>query len=162
MRTRGAWLALAGLVAVSCFLPDVEFDPSVGKGAAGRGGSGGVSGSAGSSGQGGSGGTAGKGGTTGAGGEGGVDLGTQIELTCDEYCMRYFTACDGHEANTYDDRNDCFLTCVTSEWPLGDRDQPNESGTIECRRVHAGLALTQGVDPHCFHSAEVPSKGICD
>jgi hypothetical protein len=145
MQPRGFWLALVGLVAVGCLLPDVEFDPNVGK-SAGRGG-------AGQGGSGGSGGTAGM---------GGVNVSTQRELLCGEYCDLYFTACSANEANTYDDKNDCFLTCVTSDWPIGDPDVLNESGTIRCRKAHAELANSQGVDPHCFHSAEVPSKGVCD
>jgi hypothetical protein len=141
MRSRGVALALAGLVAVGCFLPDVEFDPTVGKRA--------------------SGGAGGTGGSAGTGGEAGIDLSTQIELDCGEYCDLYFMACGAHEANTYDDKSDCVLTCATSGWPLKDPDTINAPGTIECRKFHAGLANTQGADPHCFHSAEVPTKTAC-
>jgi hypothetical protein len=141
MQTRGFSFALAGLVAIGCVLPDVEFDPNVGKGAAGSGGS------------------AGKGGSSGAGG---LDLSTQIEVACGEYCDLYFMACSEHEANTYDDKSDCFLTCASSGWPLSDPNRTNAPGTIECRKNHAGFANTQGPDPHCFHSAEVPSMGLCD
>jgi hypothetical protein len=148
MRARSLGLAVAGLVAVGCFLPKAEFDPNAGKAAAGSGGAGA--------------GAAGKGGGAGIGGTGGVDLETQIELDCGAYCDLYFMACTGHEANTYDDKPDCFLTCVSSGWPLNDPDEINAPGTIECRKTHAGLANTMGVDPHCFHSAEVPSKGACD
>jgi hypothetical protein len=140
MRLRGVGFALAGLVAGGCFLPDVEFDPNAGKAGAGGG--------------------AGQGGSAGTGGIGGMDLETAVELECGEYCTRYFVACEGHEANTYDDRDDCFFTCVTSGWPLGE--ELNEPGTIKCRNQHALLADTQGVDPHCFHSAEVPTKGVCE
>lgn len=159
MNARGVGFALAGLVAVSCFLPDVEFDANAGKGAAGRGGGAGAG--AGATGKGGSGGTAGKGGSSsGTGGEGGVDLGTQIEMACSQYCSTYFDACEGTEANTYDDQLDCLITCTTAGWPLGEGE---EGGTISCRRVHANLALSTGLaDPHCFHSAEVPTKGKCE
>jgi hypothetical protein len=148
MRARSLGLAVAGLVAVGCFLPKADFDPNAGKAAAGSGGAGA--------------GAAGKGGGAGTGGTGGVDVETQRELLCGEYCDFYFMACTGNEANTYDDKNDCFLTCVTSDWPLGDLNGLNEPGTIKCRRDHAELANTSGVDPHCFHSAEVPTKGVCE
>jgi hypothetical protein len=154
MRGRELKLVLAGLVASGCVLPDVEFDPNIGKAAAGTGGGAGAGGGAGS------GGTAGKGGG-GASGAGGVDLGTQIELDCGTYCDRYFMACTGHVANTYDDKSDCFLTCTSSGWPLKDPNMLNAPGTIECRAHHADLANTMGPDPHCFHSAEVPSMGAC-
>jgi hypothetical protein len=143
MNTRAIGLALAGLVAVSCFLPDVEFDPSVGKKAgAGSGGAGGTG--------------------AGTGGEAGADLSTQIELACTTYCDRYFDACEEEPANTYDNSDDCFFTCTTAGWPLRDPDNLNAPGTIECRSNHALLAATSGVDPHCFHSAEVPTKGVCE
>jgi hypothetical protein len=149
MNARGLGLSLAGLVAAGCFLPDVEFDANAGKAGASAAGTGGD----------GSGGTAG---TGGSGGSAGLDLSTQTELDCGEYCDLYFTACNGHEANTYDDKPDCFLTCVTSDWPLNDPNMINAPGTIDCRKTHAGLANTQGADPHCFHSAEVPTKGACE
>jgi hypothetical protein len=152
MRLRGVGFALAGLVAAGCFLPDVEFDPNAGKAGAGSGGAG----------QGAVGGTAGKGGSGGSGGEGGMDLSTMIELDCTEYCDVYFDACEGQPANTYDDQLDCFATCTTSGWPLRDPDELNAGGTIECRLSHAKLALVGPQDPHCFHSAEVPSKGVCE
>jgi hypothetical protein len=161
MRTRGGWFVLAGLTAASCFLPDVEFDPSVGKGAAGRG-AGGGAGDAGSGGKAAAGGTGGGSGTGGNGGEAGADLSTQVELHCGTYCDLYFMACDGHEANTYDNKQDCFLTCVTSGKPLNDPSKINAEGTIECLEAHALLANTMGTDPHCFHSAEFPSKGACE
>jgi hypothetical protein len=155
MKARGLGFALAGLVAVSCFLPDVEFDPNVGKGAAGRGGGTGNAGAGGTSGKGATG-----GGSPAEGGEGGADLGTQLERACGDYCMVYFDACDGAPGNTYDDEDDCRLTCITSGWPLGVGEQSN---SISCRFFHATLALTTGdLDPHCFHSAEVPSKGKCE
>jgi hypothetical protein len=148
MRARGLGFALTltGLVAVGCVLPDVEFDPNVGKAGAGSGGTAGTGGSA------------GKGGSSGAGG---MDLSTLIEMDCAEYCDLYFVACTGHVANTYDDKSDCFLTCSSSGWPLSDPNMLN-APTIECRKHHAELANTSGPDPHCFHSAEVPSMGQCE
>lgn len=158
MRARSLGFAAAGLVAVSCFLPDVEFDPNAGNGAGGKG-SAGVGGTGGSAGKG-AGGTGGSGGTGAEGGEGGTDLGTQIEVACTGYCSTYFEACDGAPGNTYDDENDCLVTCATAGWPLGVGEQSN---SISCRAFHANLALTSGMlDPHCFHSAEVPSKGKCE
>jgi hypothetical protein len=72
----------------------------------------------------------------------------------------YFQACAEHPANTYDDAVDCAVTCATSGWPLGTVVQ---EGSIECRRSHAGLAVSTGdLDPHCFHSPEVPTKGACE
>lgn len=157
MRARGLGFAAAGLVAVSCFLPDVDYDPNVGKAGAGVGGGAGAGGSA--AGRGGKGGGGGTGGTDASGGEGGVDQGTLVEMACGEYCDTYFEACGSHEANTYDDETDCNITCASAGWPLGEGQAP---GTISCRIVHAGLALNTGdLDPHCFHSAEVPTKGGC-
>jgi hypothetical protein len=140
MRTRGLGLAFAGLLVVGCFLPKAEFDPNAGKAAAGAGGG------------------AGAGGSAGAGGGGG-DPGDMIEEACSEYCTTYLMACEGQPANTYDDIADCALTCASSGWPLGTFEEPN---SISCRLIHAGFALAGPTDPHCFHSAEVPSKGKCD
>jgi hypothetical protein len=79
-------------------------------------------------------------------------------MKCSDYCTAYLMACADHEANTYEDKTDCLVTCTTSGWPLGEGDEP---GSINCRVIHAGLANTQGVEPHCFHSAAVPTKGGC-
>jgi hypothetical protein len=127
----------------------------------GSGGSGGLGGAGGTGGTGGSGG-AGAGGssTAGAGGTAGdpieCDTNTDREAACIQYCAFYLGACEDNEANTYGGLNDCTMTCVTSLWPVGTGDQ---KGSICCRYLHANLARTVGVDPHCFHSAEVPSKG---
>ena len=88
-------------------------------------------------------------------------MSTEIEADCTDYCNTYFQACADHEANTYDDTTDCFLTCTTSGWPLKDPNQLNAPGTIECRKNHAILALAGPLVPHCFHSAEVPTKNAC-
>ena len=65
---------------------------------------------------------------------------------------------DFDEANTYSSELDCNTTCFTSLWPIG---VTTDRGSICCRWLHATLAA-QGLttqDPHCFHAAEVPSKG---
>lgn len=165
MRARGMGFLGAGLLAVSCFLPNVEFDPNAGKGAAGREGVGGSAGSAGMGAGAGAGGSAGKGGSGGTGGstaqggEGGTGKGDEIEEKCFQYCETYFDACEFEVANTYDDELDCIVTCSSTGWPLGTFEEP---GTIMCRLRHAGFALGGLKDPHCFHSAEIPSKGMCE
>ena len=144
MRPGLGWSCAAALVA-ACALPKVDIDPSLapaagaGRATVGGGGSGGTSGQT-------SGGTSGQ-----AGGD-------DRELACDDYCTTYLMNCLTSPANTYDNRDDCLNTCFESDWPLGtDDSQPN---SIQCRDLHAHLARDLP-DPHCFHSAEVPSGAFC-
>lgn len=141
MRLPGVALVLGGLVAASCALPEVVYDPAAGTG--------------------GTTGTGGTGGTTGDAGASGDDR----ESVCLEYCGIYFGACEDFEANTYASEVDCNDKCIVPEaqggWPFGPPSAPN---TVECRFVHAKLARDNPtmLDPHCFHSAEVPTKGACN
>lgn len=151
MRASSWWLA--GVVAVACVLPKAEVDPTLGR--AGSGGSGGSTGGSGS------GGTAGKGllkGGTGPLGEGGEFGSDARELKCSDYCETYFENCTDSEANTYDDEDDCLVTCFNAEWPFGPVE--GEPNSLQCRSLHARLAA-DNPDPHCFHSAEVPSLTTC-
>jgi len=165
MRRAHVLFAAAALVA-ACALPKVEIDESLADAGASAGTGGAVGGTSGSAGKGGgtSGGSAGKGGTGGKGGAAptGGAAGTgddeARELACGDYCTTYLDNCGDFEANTYDDRSDCLTTCFTSNWPLGD--DLAEVNSIQCRALHAELAMTSQ-DPHCFHSAEVPTGTSC-
>lgn len=79
-----------------------------------------------------------------------------LAIACAEYCAVYLVNCGASEANTYDDEGDCNDTCTGSNWEIGS----GEPGTISCRTLHAGLAAGQE-NPHCWHSAEEPTRGGC-
>jgi len=152
------WCAATG-VAVACALPKAEIDPSVGAagaapakaGASGTGGSG--------TGGGGGAGTAAHGGTdVGAAGQSGEFGADARELACGDYCQTYLQNCAGFPANDYTGLDDCLKTCFTSDWPFGaDQAQVN---SVQCRVTHAHLAATSQ-NPHCFHSARVPTGTSC-
>ncbi len=129
--------ALLGFAVVACVLPEVEIDPTLEP--AGTGGA--------------------TGGTGGAVGGTGGEFGEEArEFACSEYCTTYLENCGDTPPNTYDDRDDCLTTCFSSDWPFGPVEtQPN---SIQCRKLHATLAAG-APDPHCFHSAEVPTKTTC-
>ena len=151
-------LLLAGasaLAAAACALPQYEVDPSLDD-ASKTGGRGGRAGNSGGTGNSGGAGTSSTGGTgdVGPGGNGG----DARELACGEYCMTYQLNCRTSPANTYDDFGDCLDICFNSNWPFGE-DQ-GEINSVQCRLVHAHLAAKQP-DPHCFHSAEVPTGTFC-
>jgi hypothetical protein len=82
------------------------------------------------------------------------------EGACLDYCNLYTCICAGHPGNSYSNTFDCLDKCIDSEWPIG-RLASVEPGSITCRFWHAGLAVTQGLTPHCYHAAEVPSQGGC-
>jgi hypothetical protein len=141
--------ALLGFVVVACVLPKVEVDETLAPGA-GTGGTGAT---------GGNGGSGGSGGSSGSGGGTGGEFGEEArEFACNEYCTTYFKNCADEPPNTYDDATDCLTTCFTSGWPFGPDD--TEPNSIQCRSLHATLAAG-APDPHCFHSAEVPTKTTC-
>lgn len=143
MRRPWVWSA-AAVLAAACALPKVDIDPSLTPGAGGGGG--------------GKGGLSGRGGSGAVTGDAGAGVGDERELACGDYCTTYLANCGDSVANTYDNVGDCLTTCFTSDWPLGsDAAQIN---SVQCRVVHAHLAETMQ-DPHCFHSAEVPSKTTC-
>jgi hypothetical protein len=141
------------LVFGACALPAYEVDDTLGGSGSGGGGSGGGAGSA----QSGTGGTGlGKGGSDSQAGAGPDD---EREPICQDYCNTYILACAGHEANTYDDVYDCLLTCASAGWPLGT--DPMGPNSLQCRRQHAIFAI-ENRNPHCYHSAEFPSMGVCE
>ena len=147
-------VSLIGFALPACVLPSVEVDENFSPGGSG--------GSAGRAQNGGAGGLAGRGGGAGnpgvAGSAGAV--GDEREALCISYCDSYYQVCEDHQQNTYDDVTDCRRTCVLSDWPLGvDADEKN---SVKCRVAHAELAITLGVTPHCFHSAEFPTMGACE
>jgi hypothetical protein len=150
MAGRFGWVFVGG-IALACALPKVEVDPSLdtSAGAAAAGGRAGTgSGSAGKRPSPDSGGSGGQGG----------DMSDARELACGEYCTTYLGNCSKSPANTYDDLDDCLNTCFNSDWPLGpDQAEPN---SVQCRDLHAHLARDLP-DPHCFHSAEVPTGVSC-
>ncbi len=154
MTGRFGWTFVAG-IAAACALPKVEVDASLdtsggGGGAVGHGGT--SSGSGGNVGS-----PQGGGAGPGAAGQGG-DMGDARELACGDYCTTYLSNCLKSPANTYDNRDDCLNTCFNSDWPLGpDQAQPN---SVQCRDLHAHYARDLP-DPHCFHSAEVPTGVSC-
>jgi hypothetical protein len=82
------------------------------------------------------------------------------EQACLDYCNLYTCICAGHPGNSYNDTFDCLDKCIDSGWAIG-RLASVEPGSITCRFWHAGLAVTQGLTPHCYHAAEVPSQGGC-
>lgn len=150
MQRRLAWFC-AGALALACALPKVDIDPSLA--AASSGGMGGTTNTGGSGGTGAV--SASGGSSSGTGGQGGSD---DREFECGDYCTTYIQNCADSPANTYTGLDDCLNTCFTSDWPLGpDQTQPN---SIQCRDLHAHLART-APDPHCYHSAKVPSKTTC-
>jgi len=127
--------------------------------AAGAGGSGAVSPPTGGAG-GGTGGT-----NTGAAGAGGSAMRTAAascsitnnnkEEACAAYCVNYEQSCgDFPLAYTYGADRDCGTICYNSAWPVGNA---AEKGSVLCRCYHATLALNNGLTPHCYHAAEVPS-----
>jgi hypothetical protein len=158
--------------------PDTIVPPAAGGSAAtdvnaggALGGSGGAAGSGGATAGSGGTGAGGSGGNTGAGGTGAPppsvsnveencsqDL-LDREQACINYCQQYMSICsDVDEANTYSSELDCNNKCLLSTWPIG---VTTDKNSICCRWLHATLAA-QGLttkDPHCFHSAEFPSKG---
>jgi hypothetical protein len=143
--------ALLGFVVVACVLPKVEVDPTLDP--AGSGGTGATGGSGGTTGGSATGGTGGA--TGGTGGEFGEEA---REFACGDYCTTYLENCRDAPPNTYDDFNDCLTTCFGSNWPFGpDNTQVN---SVQCRATHAALAKDDP-DPHCFHSAEVPTQTLC-
>jgi hypothetical protein len=156
------WL-LGASIAVACALPKIEVDPTLDQAAGTTGGAGGASGGRG--GTTGGGGSAGKGLLSGKGGVGPLMNGGQggavddpRELACIDYCATYLKNCLTSPANTYDDSEDCLNTCFSSDWPLGtDETQKN---SLQCRQVHARLAR-DNPNPHCFHSAELPTGTSC-
>jgi hypothetical protein len=153
MRRALVW-SFAGVLLVACVLPKVDVDPSLGTGSGGSSGSPMTAGPV-------SGGSAGTGvlpeqGGTGDGTAGASD--DPRELACGDYCTTYIKNCHDSPANTYTGLDDCLDTCFTSDWPFGTDD--TEPNSLQCRVVHAHLAATLQ-DPHCYHSAEVPSKTIC-
>jgi hypothetical protein len=153
------WLAalVSAFAGTACVLPSAEVDENfLTGGAGGSAPRGGASGSGGAGGLGGRGGSAGKAAMAGDAGAGGDPR----EEACIRYCSLYLQACMNHEANTYANVQDCLMICGTAGWPLGS--DLNESNSLQCRETHAGFAVTQGPDQHCFHSAEVPSKGNCE
>jgi len=82
------------------------------------------------------------------------------EEACGAYCANYEQSCGDYPlAYTYADINDCTQICNNSSWPVGNI---TEKGSILCRCYHATLALNNGVTPHCYHAAAVPSmEGGC-
>lgn len=84
------------------------------------------------------------------------------EAVCFQYCCLFTRVCAEHPAfeESYTDFTDCVVTCnERMDWPLGDLVRSN---SVCCRRFHANNARIEGVDPHCYHSAAVPSAGMCD
>jgi hypothetical protein len=153
MRSGLAWCCTAALL-VACALPNVEVDPAL---APGGGASGGQGGTAGAGTSGGTGGTSGSGGA-GSDGLGQAGGGDARELACSDYCNTYLANCLDSPANMYTGIDDCLNTCFNSDWPLGpDAAQPN---SVQCRVLHAHLARDLP-DPHCFHSAKVPTGTSC-
>jgi len=113
--------------------------------------------------------SAGTGGTSmGSDGAGGTAMrtpdadcsGSSPEEACAAYCTNYAQSCgDYPAAYTYANISDCTLICNNSSWPVGNI---AEKGSILCRCYHATLALNNGLTPHCYHAAQVPSmEGGC-
>jgi hypothetical protein len=149
--------ALAAVVAVACALPKVEVDPALDKDAGASAGTATTKGG----GAGTSAATAGTGGSTNLGGSGPGQAGAMDdtrESLCGDYCTTYLQNCLNSPANTYDNLDDCLNTCFNSDWPIGADDTVKNS--IRCRDLHAHLARDLP-NPHCFHSAEVPSGSFC-
>ncbi len=139
-------------------LPNFDVDPSLGASSGGSGGSGEPSsgGTGASSGTGGSSATQG-GSANAAGGQAGSGD-SPLEVACGDYCPTYLQNCKNSPANMYTSLADCLDTCFNAGWPLGsDVTEPN---SLQCRVLHAHLAKDQP-DPHCFHSAKVPSGASC-
>lgn len=141
------WCGAAGLF-VGCALPKVDVDPTLAPDGGASGGQGGTTGTGGNSARGGA-------GTGSLGQAGGGDA---RELACNDYCNTYLANCLDSPANMYTGVDDCLNTCFNSDWPLGpDAAQPN---SVQCRVLHAHLARDLP-DPHCFHSAKVPTGTSC-
>jgi hypothetical protein len=150
----------AGALVGACALPKVDIDPSLGPAASG--GTGGSNSQGGTGGKGAAPGTGGTGATSASGGTDTTGQGGNTddprELACGDYCNTYLQNCLKSPANDYSGIDDCLNTCFTSDWPLGtDPAQPN---SVQCRDVHAHLAATSP-NPHCFHSARVPTGTSC-
>jgi hypothetical protein len=108
---------------------------------------------------------------SGAAGTGG-DLATELcpdnvdlETACAQYCDAYTEACadftpaNGEAPYDYASSTDCAVFCFQqSGWAVGTNSTVD---TVKCRCFHSVLALTQGVTPHCFHAARVPTLGGC-
>lgn len=149
-----AW-SCAGLLVAACVLPSVDVDPSLGAATGGTGG--GEPSAGGSSGTGGDV-TALQGGSgNGVSGQAGSGDDPR-ELACADYCQTYLQNCKDSPANTYTGLDDCLDSCFNLGWPFGnDLTEPN---SVQCRQLHAHLAKDQP-NPHCFHSAKVPSGTSC-
>jgi hypothetical protein len=145
MRRAFVWCCAAGLC-VGCALPKVDVDPTLAPDAGASGGRGGTTG------------VGASGGIGGSSAQGQAGGGDARELACNDYCNTYLANCLNSPANVYSDVDDCLNTCFNSDWPLGpDAAQPN---SVQCRVLHAHLARDLP-DPHCFHSAKVPTGTSC-
>ena len=152
MRGALTW-SLAALLVASCVLPGIDVDPSLGSATDGSAGKQATPESGGSSGTGGS-----AQGGTGNNAAGASSGDSPLEVACGDYCPTYLQNCKDSPANMYTSLADCLDTCFTAGWPLGtDVTQPN---SLQCRVLHSHLAKDQP-DPHCFHSAKVPSGASC-
>ncbi|HTQ03892.1 MAG TPA: hypothetical protein VMI54_08540 [Polyangiaceae bacterium] len=157
MRGALAWSA-ASLLVAACVLPKFDVDPSLAPATGGTGGSGEPS-------TGGTGVTSGTGGGTAAQGGTSSNVAGQAgsgddprELACADYCQTYLQNCKDSPANTYTGIDDCLDSCFNLGWPFGtDLTQVN---SVQCRDLHAHLAKDLP-DPHCFHSAKVPTGTSC-
>jgi hypothetical protein len=153
------WVAVlvSGFVVPACVLPSVEVDENFSAGGAGgsapRGGAAGSGGAGGIAGRGGSAGSSAMAGRAGASGD-------PREDACINYCTLYIQACQAHPANTYANVQGCITTCATADWPFGS--DLNEPNSLQCRQTHAGFAVAQGPESHCFHASEFPSMGNCE
>ena len=78
-----------------------------------------------------------------------------VELTCDEYCGIYATACV--DSNEYDNNQACLDQCA--QWPVGDAGAI-DGDSLGCRLYHVTVASTTEPLTHCPHAGP-NGAGVC-
>ncbi len=78
------------------------------------------------------------------------DTGTEAGAapSCTAYCSAVMSTCTG-SFKQYLDTGECMTACALL--PLGTAGDTS-GNTVGCRTTHAGLAVTGGLNPHCWHA----------
>ena len=81
--------------------------------------------------------------------------GDPVDLTCENYCSLYATACK--DFSEYANDEECLAQCA--QWPVG---QPNETAgdSLGCRTYHVEVAGMADAKLHCPHAGPT-GDGVC-
>jgi hypothetical protein len=69
-------------------------------------------------------------------------------VSCSAYCTAVMGTCTGFYKQ-YLDMSECMTACALL--PAGNAGDTS-GNTVGCRTTHAGLAVTGGLNPHCWHA----------